>query len=204
MILTKFLSSIVPFARRIGIENTKILDVGCGYGDVQHELDTNGKICVGIDITKAKLIEGHEKYVNINFVLGDGCSLPFQNKSFDAVMSRQFVSHVWKLDASIEEMKRVCSHLFYLEDSNILNPIVTFGLLLKFGFRWLWNKKKPHFSKKLSEFAKCEDIHSIFWWKRKMLSPIKVISRRKFRNPILNTIWKYFGPDCIFVQELKK
>jgi len=198
----KFLSWTIPFTKRIGIkDNAKVLDVGCGSGKILRELNTNGRLCVGLDIIKANLIEAHKKDGNINFVFGDACSLPFKDKTFDVVMSRQFVSHVWKLDASIKEMKRVCCRLFYLEDSNILNPVVTFALILKYGFRWLWNKRKSHFSKKLSEFAKCEDIHSIFWWKRKM-APIKVKSRRVFSNRVLNSIWKYFGPDCIFVQEV--
>jgi ubiquinone/menaquinone biosynthesis C-methylase UbiE len=170
-----------------------VLDVGCGTGDVLGEL--NAKVRVGLDLTRRKLV-GNKKD-NVQFVFADACHLPFRDGCFDVVMSRQFVSHVWMLDLALAEMKRVSHRVFYLEDSNFLNPIVFMGLLFRFGPQWLWQKKQAEATSNLAEFGKREDVHSMFWWKRKM-GTVEVLARRKFQNGVLNWVWKFFGPDVIF------
>lgn len=181
---------LVSLEERIGLrDNMKILDVGCGDGRHLSNLHANNLLRVGLDINRIKL---RHKRANVVFLLGDACYLPFRDKSFDIVMSRQFVSHVWNLDETIKEMIRVSSQTIYTEDSNVLNPVVFLSLLLKFGISWLWKKGKFH------RISKLEDIHSVFWWKRKIRVPIKILTRKEFQNPLLNILWKYFGTDCIF------
>lgn len=166
---------LVPLEQRLGLEDgMKILDVGCGDG--KH-------------ISRAKLLH---KRADVNFILGDACYLPFTKKCFDVVMSGQFVSHVWDVDKTFQEMKRVCSKTIYTEDSNMLNPRIFLELFMKYGFRWLFGKESFH------RLSKLEDIHSTFWWKRKFRGQATFLSKRDFGNPLLNILWKYFGHDCIF------
>ncbi len=188
----------VPFEERIGLkDNMSVLDVGCGYGEILSRLNADDAFRVGLDMTKNKLINGHDDFANVNFVFGDVSFLPFRNATFDVVMSRQAVSHFWNLDKAIGEMRRVTCERVYIEDSNIFNIIVFLKLLFRFGPDWLWNKQKV-----LENFGKMEDIHSVFWWKRKIRDPIKLRTRKEFWNSLLDTIWKFFGPDCIFSFEL--
>lgn len=167
-----------------------VLDVGCGDGARLSSLQANKLFRVGIDIKKTKLTR--KKPRNVELILGDACYLPFRDKSFDVVMSNQFVSHVWDVDKTIKEMIRASGGIIYTLDSNILNPIVVLKLLIRIGPVWLWKKRK------FNRISKLEDIHSVFWWKRKIRVPINTLTRKEFRNRFLNILWKYFGPDCIF------
>lgn len=178
--------------------NMKVLDVGCGFGELLAGLKNKNVLCIGLDLTRSKLVKAHNKRENINFVLGDACYLPFSTSFFDVVTSRQFVSHVWNLDIAIKEMRRVCTGIFYMEDSNMFNPVVLMKLLFRFGPSWFWTKTKVYHQSDLSQYGKAEDIHSMFWWKRKLRRSMIILTRKHFYNPLLDLLWKYFGPDCIF------
>lgn len=182
---------MVSLEERIGLkDNMKVLDVGCGDGKRVSNLQANKLLRVGIDIKTTKLRRKRPK--NVELILGDACYPPFRDKSFEIVMSNQFVSHVWNIDKTIEEMIRVSRGIVYTLDSNILNPVVVLKLLIRIGPAWLWKKGK------FKRISKLEDIHSVFWWKRKIRFPINILTRKEFRNRFLNILWKYFGPDCIF------
>lgn len=71
----------------------KTLDVGCGTGHIIQELAANRKTSeyIGLDVSEAMLKlakESCERFHNIGFVLGDGLILPFQDETFDVVMTR--------------------------------------------------------------------------------------------------------------------
>lgn len=199
MILSRLwhlLSTFIPLEQRIGLkDNLNILDVGCGTGQELKQLHAQNLLRVGVDLNKAKLKGKHSQ---IHCVLADACYLPFKPRIFDIVMSRQFVSHVWNLHGSFREMERVCNSVVYVEDSNFLNPIVSTELIIRLGFSWLWRKGQ------FARVSKLEDVHSIFWWKRLMKKPIVILTRRRFHNLIVNALWKYFGPDCIFTYRICK
>ncbi|UCE37563.1 MAG: class I SAM-dependent methyltransferase [Thermoplasmata archaeon] len=80
---------------------SSVLEVGCGCGDVLHELGED-KWSVGLDIELELL-----KELKAEGVLGDGHFLPFQNGSFDLVYCH--FSIMWFSDpaAVIREMARV-------------------------------------------------------------------------------------------------
>lgn len=183
----------VSLEERLRLEDAmSVLDVGCGEGNKLNDLKTTNRICVGLDIEKIKIKNGKREYRSLNFILADACYLPLRQNTFDVVFSIQFVSHVWNLDKALEEMTRVSLNIIYVEDSNILNPIVFFTLLAKLGLNWLLQKGK------FKRISKMEDIHSVFWWKRKFRNRITIMSKKIWSNPLLNIGWKYFGSDSIF------
>jgi SAM-dependent methyltransferase len=193
-----FGSTEVSWNERLALHlSDSVVDIGCGTGNVLAKVDA--EVHVGLDITRQKLISN--KGGKAEFVFGDACTLPFQSRCFDVVMTRQAVSHIWKLDECLSEMRRVSKRIFYVEDSNLLNPVVLAGLLFRFGPQWLFSKSRVYRGDSLAEFGKREDVHSVFWWRRK-LGKVEVLGRRRFANPLLDWLWRFFGPDAILRMEV--
>jgi SAM-dependent methyltransferase len=68
-------------------KDASILDVGCGYGRVLHELDENGYTkLTGIDFSEKMIQRGKQLYPDLNLMPGVGEALPFPEASFDAVI----------------------------------------------------------------------------------------------------------------------
>ncbi len=91
--------NISPERTKASIEHTlgflgdakEILDLGCGYGRITIPLAKHGYQMSGIDITPS-LIQKAKEYatkenVKIDFQVGDMRALPYQDNSFDAVIS---------------------------------------------------------------------------------------------------------------------
>jgi SAM-dependent methyltransferase len=70
------------------LENSKILDVGCGPGARLMGLVHYGarpENCFGIDLVSYQLELGKLRYPNFNLIQGDGSSLPFGDETFDMI-----------------------------------------------------------------------------------------------------------------------
>lgn len=64
-----------------------ILDLGCGTGDLAHQIAESGATVVGIDRSLAMIERARQKYPSIAFVQADGQSFAFRPGTFDAVFS---------------------------------------------------------------------------------------------------------------------
>ena len=69
---------------------TSILDIATGTGDVAFKLALKCNQVVGLDIAKnmieiAKIKQSKKQLKNINFIIGDAEKLPFEDKSFDYI-----------------------------------------------------------------------------------------------------------------------
>ncbi len=104
---------IIPGALKLldAKRGEKILDVGCGQGELCRELAKIGVHVVGIDASK-KLIDiakkrSGEKY-NIHFRVSDAGDLEgIQDGTFDAACSILAIQNMENLDAVAKEMSRV-------------------------------------------------------------------------------------------------
>lgn len=100
-------------------KNTKILDVGCGNGELVQQLLDLGFDCYGVDIgfkdgPSTKNLIKEKKIVKMK---GDSSSyddideknyrIPFENNVFDVVVSDQTIEHVKNLEQFISESYRV-------------------------------------------------------------------------------------------------
>lgn len=169
-------------------KDMKILDVGCGFGTEIIEFANLGANCVGLEVveTYAKVITvvGKEFKIEVRGDFDDGCDLPYENESFDVVMSKNYFEHVKDLDLGIREQIRVLKEngKLIVIDGNLLNPMGLIDLLIAYplrtrgsygGLKWLFTRSKVR-EKIYSDIqgsswaGKDEDIHTIFWWKRKM------------------------------------
>ncbi len=90
----------------------RILDVGCGKGFLLYEFTqvVPGVEVVGIDIS-AYGIENAKEEVRSSLIVGDATTLPFEDKSFDLVVTlgtlhNLVIENLWSAVSEIERVGR--------------------------------------------------------------------------------------------------
>lgn len=63
-----------------------ILDLGCGTGDLTHDIALYGAVVVGMDLSEAMIQQARNKYPHLEFLVANGEDFPV-DKPFDAVFS---------------------------------------------------------------------------------------------------------------------
>jgi ubiquinone/menaquinone biosynthesis C-methylase UbiE len=105
-------------------KDTKLLDVGCGSG-----ISTNFECdATGIDPSDELLKIAEKKYPHIQFFQGNAEQLPFEDNSFDVVISLTAIQNFADIQKGISEIKRVGKKQFalsYLKQSNKAENIET-------------------------------------------------------------------------------
>ena len=64
----------------------KILDLGCGTGDLTHEIAMSGASVIGIDQSNTMIQQARKKYPHITFIIGNAEELDM-NQQFNVVFS---------------------------------------------------------------------------------------------------------------------
>jgi SAM-dependent methyltransferase len=82
-----------------------ILDLGCGDGQLTQQLSSTGACVVGVDIAPEMLAAARSRGVDAHE--GSAESLPFADRSFDAVFSNAVLHWVRNQDAMMGEVRRV-------------------------------------------------------------------------------------------------
>lgn len=72
-----------------------VLDFGCGTGRFTGWLANRVSFVVGIDLTREMLVKAksHCSFGNVDFLLCDGSNIPFQDESFDLILSVWVLQH---------------------------------------------------------------------------------------------------------------
>jgi ubiquinone/menaquinone biosynthesis C-methylase UbiE len=86
---------------------TKVLDVGCGAGQVVGELMRRGYEAWGVDISEAMVDYARGHYHPDRFRVADIEHLPFPDAMFDAVMCLGVLEYLNQDEAALREMWRV-------------------------------------------------------------------------------------------------
>ena len=100
-VITGVLASLVTRPARV-------LDFGCGTGDVASQLHTLGYAVTGCDISPQMLAVARERNPGIEWLqLTRGSNLPFPEGSFDAMVASSVLEYVDDLDALLHEFHRI-------------------------------------------------------------------------------------------------
>ncbi|MFC2067700.1 glycosyltransferase [Chloroflexota bacterium] len=95
------------------VEGQKVLEIGCGNGDLSIEMAKEGFDVVGVDISEAGIKQASEKAKNedldsrANFLVMDETSLDFPDNSFNSILIAEILEHVRSSRELIEEAIRV-------------------------------------------------------------------------------------------------
>lgn len=144
---------------KLHLNPTKVLDVGCGTGNLVKYLRRLGVDAYGIDVSE-KAIELADSEVKPFLRVGDITKLPFEDESFDVVTTFDVLEHinVKKLQKAVKECNRVAK-------KNIIHKIYT----TRNGFITKYHRK---------DFSHT----SVFphkWWQRLFLELDTVILSRE-------------------------
>ena len=95
------------------IEGQKVLEVGCGNGDLSIEIAKKGFDVTGLDISNAGIHQAIQQaktdnlYTKTNFLVGDGSRMAFPDNTFDSIILAEVLEHVRSSKKLLEEAVRV-------------------------------------------------------------------------------------------------
>jgi|SRR3989344_2999245 len=111
---------------------SKVLDVGCGVGQVSNFLAGRGYNVIGTDISQL-LIEEAKKNGKANFRVMDALNLEFEDKRFDCVISAETIEHIPDPEKMLSEIHRVLKNggILVLRFPNRQNKVKQLSTLIK-------------------------------------------------------------------------
>ena len=106
------------------LEFKSLLEIGCGYGKQLQNFRSRNALIVGCDFSRPQLLKAKEfcKGQNLALIEADAETIPFKDKTFDAVLSSAVILHnqYEKARKIISEMIRISrKYLIHNEDTDI-------------------------------------------------------------------------------------
>ncbi len=100
---------ILPMARDELVGRARVLDVGCGEGQIARMVlaECGTTLAVGVDPTQAQLVAAVERAGGAAYARSWASPLPFADESFDAVVACLVFEHIDNCQAAIDEVARV-------------------------------------------------------------------------------------------------
>jgi len=107
-------------------QGMQVLDAGCGEGDLSILMAKKGAIVKAIDISKpnvaaAKKRHDTSEYYRPQFQVADSENLPFDDNSFDYVVSNHVLEHLPNIEKGVEEIYRVVKRKAFIAVPTCLN-----------------------------------------------------------------------------------
>jgi SAM-dependent methyltransferase len=117
---------ILPMAARHLEGVRRVLDVGCGEGQIARLAVGLGAAAVGVDPTSAQIGEARNRGGGPTYARAAAGHLPFRSAGFDAVVACLVFEHIADVDAAIAEVARVLTpggrFLFFLNHPLLQTP----------------------------------------------------------------------------------
>ena len=92
-----------------------ILEVGCGYGSLTDHISNDERYdCTGVDIDDVSLEAAKRLFSDNRYMKADGESLPFDDNSFDTIILRDTLHHLYEegdFNKALAEFERVYDHM---------------------------------------------------------------------------------------------
>jgi ubiquinone/menaquinone biosynthesis C-methylase UbiE len=127
----RWLQHLLPYlVNRYGLQGKRVLDLGCGTGELVVRMNLLGFETVGIDVNEktldlARILAVENGLPETIFVKNNTEPLPFAENSFDIVTLFSVLEHVddqTLINKLLPELKRVCRGVAYILVPNKLKP----------------------------------------------------------------------------------
>ncbi len=104
----EYVEQILPLARHWLAGHRRVLDLGCGEGQLGRLVGADGApAVVGVDRAWNQIVEAVARGGGVHCVQGDAAALPLADRSFDAVVASLVLEHLEDLDGAVAEVARV-------------------------------------------------------------------------------------------------
>ena len=101
-------AQILPMARRHLAGARRVLDLGCGEGQIARLAEADGaERVVGVDTSAAQIAEARRRGGGVAYARASATRLPLADGSFDAVVTCLVLEHIEDLDGALDEVARV-------------------------------------------------------------------------------------------------
>ena len=156
----KRLDRILRLAKIPTDKKINVLEIGCGNGkDVVQFLNDGDKYEVwGLDILEQQIEQD-----NFTFIKGDAASLPFEDKSFDLVISVGLLEHI----EEIETLCKITKEIDRVSDAFVVVVpcLSTFVESHNMGIRWPMRLHKNYTTKNIKTPLKLNFYSDHTWTK---------------------------------------
>ena len=87
----------------------KVLDIGCGNGELICMLAEKGHKCVALDLSENRLakFKDRAKKLGVAQIQGDATNIPLQDSSIEVIMCSEVLEHIKDYEKVVKEMHRV-------------------------------------------------------------------------------------------------
>ena len=101
-------AAIEPLLDAAGVtEGSRVLEVGCGLGDLAAAVAARGAAATGTDLAEGMVEAARRRHPGLDFTVADGEALPFEAGAFDATVSAFVINHLPDAERGAAEMVRV-------------------------------------------------------------------------------------------------
>jgi SAM-dependent methyltransferase len=103
----EYVEQIIPLAVEELAGRHKILDLGCGDGQIARALAAQGSDVLGVDPTQLHIDVAIERGGGPRYLLGGATKIPADDETFDAVVACLVFEHIDQMDEAMTEVARV-------------------------------------------------------------------------------------------------
>ena len=155
---------VLKWINRLGIDNKRILDMGCGGGAVLKELRTksNSAELYGVDLSSKYLEQAKIGAINITYKQHNIEFMPFfKDKTFDIIIAHELFEHLKNPKKVVEECYRL------LKDDGFLMISLPWDLglrlhgLINLEFRLFKDTSKKH-GGHINNFGRYKKVKKLF------------------------------------------
>ena len=103
----EYVEQIIPLAVEELAGRHRVLDLGCGDGQIARALAAQGSDVLGVDPTQLHIDVAIERGGGPQYLLGSATNIPADDESFDAVVACLVFEHIDRMDEAMTEVARV-------------------------------------------------------------------------------------------------